>query len=508
MSRFYQTCAIDYPNGVPHLGHAYERFGADAIARYRRLRGDEVYFLVGTDEHAQKVAQEAEKAGEPPHQYVDRLAKVFQDTWDRLDISYDVFYRTTSPQHIEGVHALIDRIYLRSPDDLYEGTYEGYYCVGCEYFKRDADLVDGRCPLHPGRELEWRVEHNWFFRLSRYREFLHRYISEHEQFVQPASRRNEMLAILDGGLEDIAVSRGRAQWGIPWPRPHSSGEPQVVWVWLDALPNYLTATGYPHKGWQQRWPAQLHIVGKDINRLHTLIWPAFLEAAGLPLPERVWVHGFALFKGEKLSKSSGTAFGLDDAIDRHGADALRYFLLREIPWDTDGSYTWERFDERYNADLADALGNLASRVLAMLERYRQGVVPAAGRTELDEAADAATAEYVQAMDALLLHRGAQAAWSLVTAANVFVDRRAPWNLAKAGDHAGLDATLHALAAALVRICVLASPFLPRATRTLWEALGMGDPDIAPMTWKHVTDPTAQGRSTRKISPLFPKPVPS
>ncbi len=505
MSRFYITTAIDYPNGVPHVGHAYERIGADAIARYRRLRGDDVYFLVGMDEHAQKVSQAAAAEGMPPQPYVDRMAGVFRSTWDRLDIGYDTFYRTSEASHKAGILALIERIYQRRPEDFFEGTYEGWYCTGCEYFKRDTDILAGHCILHPGRALEWLVEHNWFFRLSRYRDFLLAYHAAHPGFLQPEARRNEIVAILEAGLEDISVSRGRLGWGIPWPRPLSTGEEQVVWVWFDALPNYLTATGFPGTRAEVAWPAQLHVVGKDITRLHAIIWPAICEAAGLPLPEQVWGHGFALFKGEKVSKSSGVAFDLDGAIDRHGADAFRYFLLREIPWDADGSYTWERFDERYTADLADAFGNLASRVLAMLARYRGGLVPAAPPTELDRAGDEAVAAYAQAMDALLLHRGGAAAWDLVSFANGYVERRAPWAQAKAGDEAGLDETLGSLARCLLRLSLLASPFIPAAATKLWTALGLGDALPAQGGWDRIVTPAAEGLKTSKIPPLFPKP---
>ena len=504
MSRFYLTTAIDYANGEPHLGHAYERLGADAIARYRRLRGDDVTFLVGMDEHGQKVAQAAESRGLTPQEHTDRIADAFRTAWARLDISYDRFMRTTEAGHRAGVRALVERIYRTNPDDLYEKEYQGLYCVGCELFKREAEIANGRCIIHPALTLERKTERNWFFRLSRYSDFLRR-LNTRPGFHEPESRRNEMLALIDSGLDDISVTRARLSWGIPWPRPLSTGETQITWVWFDALPNYLTATGFPGAGFEQRWPAQLHVVGKDINRLHTIIWPAMLESAGLPLPERVWVHGFALYRGEKLSKSSGTAFTLEEAIDRHGADALRYFLLREIPWDADGSYTWERFDERYNADLADAFGNLVSRVLAMLERYRQGAVPPAPETELDRSGREATERYVQAMDALLLHRGAAAAWDLVTEANGYVDRRAPWTQAKQQDERGLDETLGALARALVRLAVLTSPFLPVAASSLWSALGLG-PALPPeRAWHHLAEPGVAGARTSRLAPLFPKP---
>jgi methionyl-tRNA synthetase len=507
VSRFYITTAIDYANGEPHVGHAYERLGADAIARYRRLRSDDVEFLIGMDEHGQKVAQAAEAQGLTPQALTDRIAAQFKDTWDRLDITYDRFIRTTEAGHKAGVRALVERIYARSPDAFYEKEYEGYYCVGCELFKREAEIEDGHCILHPTRTLEWKTERNWFFRLSAYTEFA-RKLNSRPGFIEPEARRNEILALIDSGLEDISVTRARLAWGIPWPKPLSNGESQVTWVWFDALPNYLTATGFPEVGWEKRWPAQIHVVGKDITRLHCVIWPAMLEAAQLPHPERVWAHGFALFKGEKVSKSSGVAFSLDEAISRHGPDAFRYFLLREIPWDADGTYTWERFDERYTADLADGFGNLASRVLAMLGRYRDGKVPQGPPTELDQAATDSVARYTKEMDALLLHKGVSAAWELVTAGNGYVDRRAPWTQAKAGDNAGLDETLAALARTLERLAVLLSPFIPDASGKLWSALGLGPSIPVASAWDHLKNPVCGGGQTSRIPALFPKPAAS
>lgn len=506
--RFYITTAIDYANGEPHFGHAYEKVGADAIARYRRLKGDDVFFLIGNDEHGTKVAQAAEARGVPPQQLVDELAGNFQAMWQRLGISHDVFWRTTDPRHKAGVHALIERLAERSPTDLYEHEYEGNYCVGCEQFKRDVDLVDGKCPIHPTRAIEWVKERNWFFRLTRYTDFL-RGLLQRPGFLEPASRRNEMLSLIDQGLEDISVTRARLSWAIPFPRRLSTGEQQGTWVWFDALPNYLTATGFPGAGWDGRWPAQLHVIGKDIVRLHSIIWPAMLQSAGLPLPERVWGHGFLSFGGERFSKSAGVKVELKDAVEHHGPDAFRYYLLRDVPWDNDGSFTWERFDERYTADLADGLGNLVSRVLAMLEKYRGGVVPhAAAPTELDTRAAEILTAYTREMEALLLHRGAQAAWELVSEANVYVDRRAPWSQARQGDDAGLDVTLAALARALVRLAVLVHPFLPATADAIWRALKGGTTFVPNGAWAFAENPRVEGSATFRIPALFPKPQPS
>jgi methionyl-tRNA synthetase len=279
MPKFYLTTAIDYANGDPHVGHAYEKIGADAIARYHRLRGDDVHFLIGMDEHGQKVAQTAADQGRTPQEQVDAVAERFEAMWARLGISHDQFMRTTAEYHKAGTKALIERIFEHSPDDFYEKSYSGRYCVGCEAFKADADVVDGKCVLHPTRELEWVEERNWFFRLSKYQDFLKTLLAEQREFLQPESRRNEILRLLEQGLEDVSASRSRFAWGVPFPKPLSTGESQTTYVWFDALPNYLTATGFPAAGYEARWPAQLHVIGKDITRFHTVIWPAMLQAA-------------------------------------------------------------------------------------------------------------------------------------------------------------------------------------------------------------------------------------
>ncbi|HET8762191.1 MAG TPA: methionine--tRNA ligase [Gemmatimonadales bacterium] len=502
MSRFYLTTAIDYANGDPHLGHAYEKIGADAIARYHRLAGDDVWFLIGMDEHGQKVAQTAADRGVAPEQLTADVAERFEAMWARLAISHDQFIRTTSGEHKTGVRELIDRIFERNPDDFYEKSYAGWYCVGCESFKQDAEIEDGKCVLHPTRTLEWVEERNWFFRLSRYADFL---IALHEndpEFLQPESRRNEILAFLRQGVEDISASRARFNWGVPFPRPTSDGEQQTTYVWFDALPNYWTATRFP--GSSAEWPAQLHVIGKDITRFHTVIWPAMLEAAGLELPRQVWAHGFVYFRGERFSKSAGTQLDLNEAIERFGPDAFRYFLLREIPWDADGNFTWERFEERYSADLADGLGNLASRSLAMLAKYRDGVVPEATPSDMLESAGLkAIAAYRERMDELDIRGAADAAWGLVSDANLFIQQSAPWALAKAGDDAALDRILAALASCLARLAVLSSPFLPASAQALWSATGMTGP-VTDARLAGLPGLRMGGKRTSKVGVLFPK----
>jgi methionyl-tRNA synthetase len=501
LPKFFLTTAIDYSNGDPHLGHALEKVGADAVARYHRLRGDDVHFLMGMDEHSQAVVQAADQNGMTPQAWVDRMAERFEDFWRRLECSNDDWIRTTEPRHREAVTELLRRIRQRNPDDLYVGEYEGLYCTGCEEFKQPAQIADGHCIEHPTLDLVPTKERNHFFRLSRYRDPILERIRSGGFKVEPAIRRNEIVRLLEDGLQDLSVSRHRLAWGIPFP----DDAEQTVYVWFDALINYLSATGFPAAGYERLWPADLHVVGKGITRFHCVIWPAMLLAAGVELPRQVWAHGYVQWQGTKMSKTAGTAVTLDDAIERHGPDALRYFLLREVGFEADGNFSWERFDERYTADLADGFGNLASRSLAMLAKYRQGVVPQeAGSSSLDDAGKRAVDGYARAMDANDLRGGAEAAWELVATANLYIQQTAPWALAKEGREAELDTSLAALARALYRLAVLAAPFTPGKAQTLWESLG-GSGSVAAARWSTLAEPPVAGVSTAKPETLFPKP---
>ncbi|HEU5304692.1 MAG TPA: methionine--tRNA ligase [Gemmatimonadales bacterium] len=500
MSKFFLTTAIDYSNGDPHLGHALEKVGADAVARYRRLRGDHVHFLMGMDEHSHSVLQAAARAGVQPQEWVDRMAIRFEEFWRRLECSHDDWIRTTEGRHARSVTELLRRIQRLHPDDLYVAEYEGLYCTGCEEFKQESQIVAGHCIEHPTLELVRTRERNHFFRLSRYRDRILGLITSGTLRVEPAIRRNEVLRLLEGGLQDISVSRLRQPWGIPFP----GDSDQTVYVWFDALINYLSATGFPDTGYEKLWPASLHVIGKGITRFHCVIWPAMLLAAELELPHMVWAHGYVQWEGAKMSKTAGTAVTLDEAIERHGPDALRYFLLREVGFEADGNFSWDRFDERYTADLADGLGNLASRSLAMLQKYRSGKVPPARQsTPLDQAGDEALADYSSAMDALDLRGGAEAAWGLVGAANLYVQQTAPWALAKADKQAELDDVLGGLARTLGRLAVLASPFMPGKAQALWESLGM-EGEVASAGWAAAENPAVAGRTSRRPEILFPK----
>lgn len=499
--RFYITCAIDYANGQPHLGHAIEKIGGDAMARYHRRKGEDVHFVVGMDEHGLKVMQSAAAENITPQQWVDNIAASFRSTWERLNVGFDTFIRTTEPRHRRAVETMIDR--MAKSGDFYKAKYEGYYCVGCEAFKRQDELISVAgvhvCPIHPTRQISWSEEENWFFKLSRYQDRLLKLIDERPQFIQPEVRRNEIRNVIEGGLEDISVSRARLPWGIPWPGETGT----TVYVWIDALTNYLTAVGFPDDNYKNYWPADWHVIGKDITRFHCIYWPAMLMSADVELPQSVWGHGFITFGGSKLSKSEHVRVELTDAIERHGPDALRYFLLKDIPWNGDGEFSFERFDERYTADLANNFGNLANRAISMIERYRNGVVPQGKVTRLDEDIAGALMRYRGAMDENLLHQGAAIAMELSSLANGFIEEQAPWSLAKDPAAAErLDDVLGALARAVACLCVLLEPFTPVKMAELAPRLGL---DGVPLL-DDVASLDLTGHQVARGSVLFPKPV--
>jgi len=499
---FYITCAIDYPNSQPHIGTAYEKIAADTIARYRRLAGEEVRFLMGLDEHSQNVERRAAEEGLEPQEFCDRMEGVFREAWEAIGVEYDDFIRTSEERHTRAVLAMVER--AREAGDLYEGTYEGWYCVSCEAYYLERDLDGGQCPVHE-TEPDWRQEQNVFFELSAYRDRLLEHFRAHPEFLQPEVRRNEILALLEQGLDDVSVSRTGGGWGVPMP-----GHPeQTVYVWFDALTNYLSALGFPDETELYRafWPADMHLVGKDITRFHAVIWPAMLMSAGVSLPRTVYGHGWVLTDEGRMSKSAGNVMDPRVMARRVGADALRYFLLRETPFGRDLEFDMERLAGRYNADLANDLGNLFQRVVSMALKYRDGDLrrptgePVTG---LGSRAEDVAKAYRRAMDRHDLQGGLKELWKLVGAANLAVDTHKPWDLAGDGARVDeLDAVLWELVACLRQIALLVYPAMPERAAAMGGRLCM---DQAPAGWSldDLLDPAAAPRRVQAGEALFPR----
>ncbi len=470
--KFYITTAIDYVNSNPHLGTAYEKVVADVIARYKNLCGFRTRFLMGNDEHSHNVEKKARELKMSPLDYCDMMAEEFEKTWAALNIQYNDFIRTTEARHITTVQDILSK--MKEKDDIYKGSYSGWYCLSCERFYRDKELEDGKCPTHE-IEPKWIEEENYFFALSKYQEALEKLITEHPEFIMPESRRNEILSIIDQGLEDVSISRSSISWGIPLPFDTK----QVVYVWVDALINYLSGMGYATnpKRFGKYWPADLHVIGKDITRFHCIIWPAILMSAGLELPVTVFGHGFINVEGVKLSKTKGTAIDPIELVNKYGSDPIRYYLIREISFGKDGDFSIDRFEERYNADLANGLGNLFSRVLTMVEKYTGGVVEAPDSmhdgTVLAGVASDVLKSYRQAMDSYDLSDGISTVWRLIRASDTYVEENAPWELAKDNNESEkLRSVLYHLIESLRHITILASPVIPGKSKAMWEQLSL------------------------------------
>ena len=501
MARFYLTTAIDYVNNRPHLGTAYEKIAADVVARYQRLIGADVRFVMGNDEHSQNVFRRARELGMEPLAYCDRMEQEFRAVWKRLDVSFDDFIRTTEPRHRRAVETLLQRSH--EAGDIYEGEYEGWYCVSCEAFKQEKDLVDGNCPIHQ-RQPDWIKERNFFFRLSAYRDRLLRHYADHPGFVVPETRRNEMLRLLDAGLEDISVSRAGQAWGIPLPFAPSS----VVYVWYDALINYIAAVGYGSDDglFDTWWPASLHLVGKDITRFHCVVWPAMLMSAGVALPKQVFGHGWVLTRGQKMSKSLGTALDPLDAVEKYGPDPLRLYLTKEIVFGDDGDFSWERFEEKYNADLANNLGNLVSRLTSMTERYCGGQLRAhdSGPASHRRTVESAVAGYRGQMDGLNLNSATQHAMAVVDTGNAIIAEGEPWKLSKAGRQAEVEAVLWNASEALRIAAVLLAPVMPGSSSEILNRLGEPIPASGLRLADHATWRTSGTRRTERKDALWPR----
>jgi len=501
MSHYYITTAISYVNAKPHMGHAYEFIASDVIARHRRMMGDEVYFLSGVDEHSAKVERSAQKEGMETSAFCDKMAGVFKSLHDQLGSSLDGFIRTSEPRHHAVCKEMLQRAYDKG--DIYKATYQGWYCGITEAYYQEADLVDGK--TEEGYEVNWIEEENYFFKLSNYTEPLKKYYQEHPELTYPDMYKNEMLALLDRGLQDISISRSTTKWGvpIPWDSDH------VAYVWFDALSNYLTGIGFLQDDarFEKFWPCDAHVIGKDITRFHSVLWPAMLMSCGIALPKQVVVHGFVNLKGQKMSKSIGNIVDPLDILEGYGRDPLRYFLMREIAFGQDGNYSEDALITRYNADLANDLGNLYSRVLSMIKKYRDSVVPKASNTDdgLRQAMPRAREAYVENMKTYLTHRALASVWELISTANRYVDEQQPWALAKDESKAAdLDRVLLNLAETLRVAAVLVYPTMPEKALVMLERLGCpvegGHPLITDLD---EVDATA-GNTVQPGDPLFPR----
>ncbi|MEZ4358286.1 MAG: methionine--tRNA ligase [Eubacteriales bacterium] len=477
MKKYYITTPIYYPSDKLHIGHAYCTVAADAIARFKRQQGYDVMFLTGSDEHGQKIERIAKEKNVSPKEYVDSIVETIKDLWSLMQISNDDFIRTTDERHVKSVQKMFDKLYEQG--DIYKGEYEGWYCTPCEAFWLERQLVDGKCP-DCGRPVEKAREEAYFFKMSKYAPKLIKYIESHPKFIQPESRKNEMLNnFLRPGLEDLCVSRTSLKWGIPvdFDKKH------VVYVWLDALSNYITALGYlgeDQSKFEKYWPADLHLVGKEIVRFHTIIWPIMLMALGLPLPKQVFGHGWLVLDGGKMSKSKGNVVDPVKLIDRYGVDAIRYFLLREVPFGQDGVFSNEELLFRINSDLANDLGNLLSRTIAMVEKYFDGTVPVnIEKTEFDEEIEQKTTSLmpriVKDMDALNIPEALSDIWDLVGSLNKYIDLTRPWVLAKdETKKKRLASVMYHLAEGLRIVGIALNPFLMDTSKEILSRLGVSE----------------------------------
>jgi methionyl-tRNA synthetase len=501
--KFYITTAIPYVNALPHLGHSYEMVVTDVIARYKRLAGYDVRFLTGLDENSQNCERKARELGRDPQEYVDEMAAAIQSTWAALGISNDDFVRTTEPRHKVAARDFFQRSFDNG--DIYENTYEGYYCTSCEAYYEETDLVDGsNCPTHE-TECEWLSESNYFFALSKYEGRLLDFHLENPTFVHPPSRRNEVMAFIERGLRDFSISRTTVKWGIPTP----VDDAHVIYVWFDALINYLTGVGFPtdNELYEKYWPADAHVIGKDIWRFHCIYWPAMLMSAGLPLPKKVCVHGFLTLRGEKMSKSRGIYVDPVQAVEQFGADAIRYFLVRDMPFGSDGDFSWASFVTRYNADLANDLGNMLNRTLNLVKRYFDGKTPPLGDlTDVDNAlvaaAESARDAYLGHMDDYAVHSAMDRALGLVRTANKYMAETRPWEVAKAGDMARAGTLLHCAMEAVRWAAVMVTPAIPTGAAGIHAQLGIDADaqDLTSLVWGGLTADTPLG----DVHPLFPR----
>ena len=498
---YYITTAIDYPNAEPHIGHSLEKVAADVVARYHRLQGRETYFSIGLDENSQHVVKAARAHSVDIPTWIDRMDVAFRAAWQKLDISYDRWIRTTEPGHVRASQEMFRR--AQAAGDIYRSTYSGWYCPNCNTFYSDDELVEGRCPNHPSLQPEWIEEENYFFALTRYSDRLLAYIQEHPEFIVPDVRRAEVLGTLRQGLRDFAVSRPANRideaWGIPVPGDSS----QVIYVWFDALTNYLTAVGFPDNPAQfaRFWPADAHVIGKDIIRFHCIYWPAMLLSAGLPLPRQVAVHGFLTLEGQRISKTAGNIV--------EPVELVRYYLLRNLSFASDGNFSRTRLIQSYNDELAKDLGNLLNRVVSMIGRYRSGTIPAPGpigdrERDVQRVAAQARQNAETALEAWNPGEALQAIWTLVRRANRYLEESKPWKLASQPEQAAeLNTVLYTSAEALRLLTIYLSPFIPDAAQRMAVQLGLGE--IRPAAW--TSEGTWGSRTLGSVHPgkvIFPR----
>jgi methionyl-tRNA synthetase len=508
---FYITTAINYPNGRPHVGHAYEAVATDAIARFQRMQGRDVYFQTGTDEHGLKMAQTARELGREPAEFAEEMSAAFRKMDDDLNISYDRFIRTTEPRHHKASQAIWQA--MAAKGDLYLGRYEGWYSVRDEAYYGEEELIlaDSGEKLSPqGTEVEWTVEESWFFRLSAYQGRLLAHYEAHPDFIRPESRRNEVLRFVEGGLTDLSISRTSFDWGVKVP----GSENHVMYVWLDALTNYISGLGYPEdtEAYRKYWPADLHIIGKDVVRFHAVYWPAFLMSAGIALPKQVFGHGWLLSRGEKMSKSGGNVVDPDELIRAFGVDQLRYFLLREVTFGQDGGYTPEAIVAKVNADLANSFGNLAQRTLSFIARNCDGTLPAGGKGDPADGAllalvrDTVRREMPARFEALALSQGIEAWLRAVFACNQYIDAQAPWALRKT-DPERMKAVLATLYEAIADLAIAIQPIIPGSAAGLLDTMGVpeGERDFAALEDEgRYARLAGSGFVLAAPSPMFPR----
>lgn len=488
-----------------HLGHSYEMIGTDILARYMRLSGKDVFFLTGTDENSLNAEKKARSLGEEPQAYCDRMVEKIRAIWKALNISYDDFIRTTEERHKRAAQEFFRRVYNNG--DIYKKSYEGWYCVSCEAFYVESDLVDGKCPNH-GVKPDWIKEENYFFALSKYQDKLLEHIERNPNFIQPEVRKNEVVSFIKQGLRDFSISRASVKWGIPTPIDPN----QVIYVWFDALINYISGIGFPDnlELFERYWPAELHIIGKDIIRFHCVYWPAMLMSAGLPLPKMVFGHGWILIKGEKMSKSRGLYVDPEAAVKEYGADPIRYHLIREVPFGKDGDFSWESFVERYNADLANDLGNLLNRTLAMVNRYCEGKIPFLGKLEgfdieLKDLALSLLDKVDEKMKQLAFHEALEVIWQLIRRANKYIDQSQPWRLAKEKNLERLNTVLYNCLETLRFVSILLTPFIPESTDKIKIQMGLSQ-ELSAQTLSDLREwgKIPSGVTLGKAEPIFPR----